>query len=71
VDLCLRPAWPTEQVPGQWELHRETLSKGGKRKKNIRQTMNVDKSVRKRKSLFTSAGSIASIKISMEVSQKI
>jgi hypothetical protein len=24
--LILRPAWSTEQVPGQPELHRETLS---------------------------------------------
>jgi hypothetical protein len=27
--LCSRPAWSTEQVPGQPGLHRETLSWGG------------------------------------------
>jgi hypothetical protein len=25
--LSLRPAWSTDQVPGQPELHRETLSR--------------------------------------------
>lgn len=31
--LNLRPAWCTEQVPGQLGIHSETLSQGGKRKK--------------------------------------
>jgi hypothetical protein len=27
--LCLRPAWSTEQVPGQPRLHKETLNQNG------------------------------------------
>ena len=30
MDLSLRPAWSTEQVPGQPGLYRETLSWGKK-----------------------------------------
>jgi hypothetical protein len=47
--LSFRPAWSTEQVLGEPELHRETLSRNTKRKKNffLRSPINVQKFILK------------------------
>jgi hypothetical protein len=36
--LSLRPAWSTEWVPGQPELHRETLSRKSQKAKKTKKT---------------------------------
>jgi hypothetical protein len=38
--LSLRPAWSTKRVPGQPELHRETLSRKTKKTKTKTKTPN-------------------------------
>jgi hypothetical protein len=40
--LSSRPAWSTECVPGQPELHRETLSRKTKNKNKNKQTKNKE-----------------------------
>ena len=47
--LCSRPAWSKEQIPGQRELHRETLFQKGKKKKKKRKEKKERKKERKKR----------------------